>query len=81
MRRCLITDLDIVAAAVHDSQAVAAIQQRLQACELLPETHLADAGYVNGLTIQSSLGFRSKSAGTDFRRYFGGIPQRHDLPL
>ena len=53
----LITDLDIVAAAVHDSQAVASIQQRLQACELLPETHLADAGYVNGLTIQSSLGF------------------------
>lgn len=52
----LITDLDIVAAAVHDSQAVASIQQRLQACELLPDTHLADAGYVNGLTIQSSLG-------------------------
>lgn len=53
----LITDLDIVAAAAHDSQAVASIQQRLQACDLLPETHLADAGYVNGLTIQSSLGY------------------------
>lgn len=52
----LITDLDIVTAAVHDSQAVAPIQQRLQMGELLPETHLADAGYVNGLTIQSSLG-------------------------
>ena len=24
---------------------------------LLPETHLADAGYVNGLTIQSSSGY------------------------
>ncbi len=53
----LITDLDIVAAAVHNSQAVASIQQRLQACKLLPDTHLADAGYVDGLTIQSSLGF------------------------
>lgn len=54
----LITDLDIVAAAAHDSQAVASIQQRLQACDLLPDTHLADAGYVNGLTIQSSLSYR-----------------------
>ena len=53
----LITDLDIVAAAVHDSQAVASIQPRLQTCELLLETHLADAGYVNGLTIKSSLGY------------------------
>jgi len=52
----LITDLDIVAAAVYDSQAVDAIQARLQVRALLPETHLADAGYVNGLTIQSSLG-------------------------
>ena len=52
----LITDLDIVAAAVYDSQAVTSIQQRLQASGSLPETHLADAGYVNGLTIQSSLG-------------------------
>ena len=53
----LITDLDIVAAAVYDSQAVDAIQARLQARGLLPETHLADAGYVNGLTIQGSLGY------------------------
>jgi len=53
----LITDLDIVAAAVYDSQAVDAIQARLHARTLLPETHLADAGYVNGLTIQSSLGY------------------------
>ena len=53
----LITDLDIVAAAVYDSQAVHAIQARLQGCALLPATHLADAGYVNGLTIQSSLGY------------------------
>lgn len=53
----LITDLDIVAAAAHDSQAVTSIQQRLQACDLLPDTHLTDAGYVNGLTIQSSLGY------------------------
>ena len=52
----LITDLDGVAAAVYDSQAVDAIQQRLQARALLPQTHLADAGYVNGLTIQSSSG-------------------------
>ena len=52
----LITDLDIVAAAAHDSQAVDPIQARLRACGLLPDTHLADAGYVNGLTIQSSLG-------------------------
>ncbi|MCA1596421.1 MAG: transposase [Chloroflexi bacterium] len=50
----LITDVDIVAAASHDGAALDAIQERLSQRDLLPETQLADSGYVCGATLQSS---------------------------
>ena len=50
----LITDIDVVAAASHDGAAIDPIQERLSQRDLLPETHLADAGYVSGATLQSS---------------------------
>jgi len=77
----LITDLDIVAAAVYDSQAVDAIQARLQARALLPETHLADAGYVNGLTIQSSLGYGVDLLGPISADTYGTSRKEKVLPL
>jgi transposase len=50
----LITDVEIGAAAAYDCHSVAGIQQRLQAREVLPDTHLADTGYVNGASIKDS---------------------------
>jgi transposase len=50
----LITDVAVVAANSYDAVAVNAIQQRLKARHLLPQTHLADAGYVDGATLVES---------------------------
>jgi hypothetical protein len=50
----LITDVEVGAAAAYDCLSLDAIQERLQARDLLPATHLADAGYVNGPTLHHS---------------------------
>jgi transposase len=50
----VITDLEVGAAAAYDCHALAAIQERLHTRDLLPATHLADAGYVNGPTLHHS---------------------------
>jgi transposase len=50
----LITDVVVVAANSYDAVAVDTIQQRLEERELLPQTHLADAGYVDGATLVES---------------------------
>lgn len=50
----MITDVTIVAANSYDAVAVDTIQQRLEARHLLPQTHLADAGYIDGATLVES---------------------------
>jgi hypothetical protein len=50
----LIMDLQVGAAAAYDCPALAAIQQRLQARDLLPNPQLADGSYVNGPTLHRS---------------------------
>ena len=55
----LITDVAIVAANSYDAVAVDTIQEdtiqeRLKQRHLLPQTHLADAGYVDGATLVES---------------------------
>lgn len=52
----LITDVAVVAANSYDAVAVDTIQHRLDARHLLPQTHLADAGYVDGATLIESAG-------------------------
>jgi transposase len=50
----LITDLEVGAAATYDCHCLDPVQQRLQERDLLPDTRLADAGYVNGPTMHRS---------------------------
>jgi transposase len=50
----LITDLEIGAAAAYDCHGLDPLQQRLQERDLLPDTQLADGGYVNGPTLHRS---------------------------
>ena len=46
--------MEVGAAAAYDCHCLTAIQERLQARDLLPATQLADAGYVNGPTLHHS---------------------------
>jgi len=50
----VITDIAVVAANSYDAVAVDTIQERLKQRHLLPQTHLADAGYVDGATLVES---------------------------
>jgi transposase len=51
---CIITEVALVAAASYDGSALAAIQARLKARDLLATTQWVDAGYMRGETLQES---------------------------
>ena len=50
----LITDVTVVGAHSYDATALDAIQQHLEQRNLLPQTQLADANYVDGATLVES---------------------------
>lgn len=76
----LITDLEVGAAAAYDCHAVAPIQQRLKARDLLPGTHLADASYVNGPTIHHSRKLQVELLGPVPADTFGASRKEKILP-
>ena len=76
----LITDIEVGAAAAYDCHCLDPIQERLQARNLLPDTHLADAGYVNGPTMHRSRKRRVELLGPVPADTFGASRQERLFP-
>jgi transposase len=76
----LITDLEVGAAAAYDCHYLDPVQERLQARNLLPDTHLADAGYVNGPTMHRSRERRVELLGPVPADTFGASRQEKVWP-
>ncbi len=49
-----ITDIDVVAANVYDSEVLGTIQNRLTAHDLKPDEHYVDQGYTSGSNLAHS---------------------------